>query len=70
MLTGMSNGALIAFILLAVATLVLWVILPFAVFGIKGRLDKMLKVLEDIRDEARQRAVNDAARGAAKAPEE
>jgi len=45
----------LALILLAAALFylvltVLWIALPFAVFGIKKRLDRMLIVLEEIRD--------------------
>lgn len=31
----------------------LWILAPFALFGIKKRLDRMTRILEDIRDDAR-----------------
>ena len=40
-------SALILFAsVLAVITLVLWIFLPFAVFGIKDRLDRIIRLLE------------------------
>lgn len=40
-------GLLIAFaFVLAIITLVLWIFLPFAVFGIKERLDRIIRLLE------------------------
>lgn len=41
-----SFGILFAFFLL-----ILWTLLPFAVFGLKARLDAQTKVLRDIRTE-------------------
>jgi len=33
-------------VVLVAAILTLWIVLPFAVFGIKGKLDKIIKLLE------------------------
>jgi hypothetical protein len=38
----------IAMVMLGVVLLILWIALPFAVFGIKTRLDQMLRLLETI----------------------
>lgn len=35
---------------LAVVVGVLWIALPFAVFGIKGRLDQIIKQLEKLNE--------------------
>ncbi len=43
-----SFGILFAFFLL-----ILWTLLPFAIFGVKARLDAQTKVLRDIRTELR-----------------
>jgi hypothetical protein len=43
-----SFGVLFAFFLL-----ILWTLLPFAVFGLKARLDAQTNVLRDIRTELR-----------------
>lgn len=49
---GNGLGALMA--LLAIVIAVLWIALPFAVFGIKTRLDRIIVLLErqgrDMRD--------------------
>lgn len=43
-------------LLLSLVFVVLWTFLPFAVFGIKGRLDRSLELQEEIvRQLARQR---------------
>lgn len=34
-------------VLLGIVLTALWIILPFAVFGIKGRLDRIIALLED-----------------------
>lgn len=44
-LTRNVNAFLLIF---AVIIAVLWIMLPFAVFGVKGRLDKMIKELRKL----------------------
>lgn len=34
--------------LLAIIVAILWVLLPFAVFGIKGKLDRLIRVQEQL----------------------
>jgi hypothetical protein len=41
--------------LFAIVIGILWAILPFAVFGIKSRIDRGNELLESIRDELRRR---------------
>ncbi len=47
MFPGMSLLGII-FIIFSIIVGVLWIILPFAVFGIKSRLDKIINLLEEI----------------------
>ena len=47
MLPGMSLLGII-FIFFSIILGLLWTILPFAVFGIKSRLDKIINLLEEI----------------------
>ncbi len=47
MFPGMSLLGII-FIIFSIIIGVLWIILPFAVFGIKSRLDKIINLLEEI----------------------
>lgn len=51
------SAPMIAILIFLVILTILWLLLPFAVFGIKSRLDKLLKAqietLEALREEAR-----------------
>lgn len=48
-------GSALAWLLMVILTVV-WIVLPFAVFGIKRRLDKIIEVLNDISEsEARRK---------------
>jgi len=42
------------FIILAIVLAILWIILPFAVFGIKGKLDVITDLMRDLRNEIRE----------------
>jgi len=52
-----SLGLFWSFIIIFV--LVLWALLPFAVFGIKSRLDYQNRLLISIRDQLKQNAAID-----------
>lgn len=45
MAAGMAGMGILVW-LLGVLLLILWIALPFAVFGIKKRLDRIIKLLE------------------------
>lgn len=47
-LESWDGGAIVYIIFVLIVTIiaVLWIILPFAVFGIKNRLDKLLAAIE------------------------
>lgn len=51
---GLPIGVLLILIVLALVILVLWIILPFAVFGLKSRLDTTNQLLEAILSELRR----------------
>jgi hypothetical protein len=51
MVEGMA-GAMVLMWLLGIVIVVLWIILPFAVFGIKKRLDAILVELRRMNDRA------------------
>lgn len=40
--------------LFVIFLLILWTLLPFAVFGVKARLDRQVNLLTDIRNELRR----------------
>jgi hypothetical protein len=48
------EGMYAALVVLGLLIAVLWIILPFAVFGIKSRLDRTNALLDDIKLELRQ----------------
>ena len=48
------EGIYSAVVALCVLIAVLWIILPFAVFGIKSRLDRTNETLEEIKTELRK----------------
>lgn len=47
MVAGMAGMGILVW-LLGLFLLILWVALPFAVFGIKGRLDEIIKQLKKL----------------------
>ena len=50
-LPGIFSGIIGLLIIIFIgALLVLWIILPFAVFGIKEKLDQMIRLLKENRD--------------------
>ena len=58
--TLLSGTFSLAFLVFVVVVSVLWIILPFALFGIKGRLDSLItelqKMNENIKDLRRSEA--------------
>lgn len=52
---GMMGGFAVVWVILAVVIAVLWIALPFAVFGIKKRLDAILVELRKLNDADRER---------------
>ncbi|GEM_PF-2035990 len=48
--TGIFGGTSVIFILLGFLVTILWVILPFAIFGIKPRLNSITKELALLRE--------------------
>lgn len=50
-MNNISTTILIAGTIFYVVMMVLWLILPFALFGIKGRLDKIIRLMEQERAE-------------------
>lgn len=55
---GMGSPVLLLLSLFIAVTAVLWVLLPFSIFGIKARLDEQLRVLRRI--DARLERLQDA----------
>ncbi len=55
-MTGMNgaNDAMVLLWILGLVITVLWIALPFAVFGIKKRLDAILVELKRLNERARQ----------------
>lgn len=51
---GGEAGAIFYFLLVCLA--VLWFLLPFAVFGIKGKLDQSIKLQKEIVELLRNRS--------------
>ena len=49
MITAMAGMSVLSW-LLGLFLLVLWIALPFAVFGIKGRLDRIITQLEKLNE--------------------
>lgn len=48
------TGFVVIIILFLVVLAILWFLLPFAVFGIKDRLNKQIMILESIRMELKK----------------
>lgn len=46
-LTGLGGAVLFILIVLGILITILWIILPFAVFGIKNRLDSIILLLKE-----------------------
>jgi hypothetical protein len=40
----------VVLIIFAILLGILWIILPFAIFGIKDKLDKQIRLLQEIKD--------------------
>lgn len=45
-----SSGLIVFLTLLAIVVGLLWLVLPFAIFGIKSRLDHTNRLLTEVRD--------------------
>lgn len=48
--TGMMGGFAVIWMIVGLAIAILWIALPFAVFGIKRRLDAILVELRRLND--------------------
>jgi len=51
---NLGGGLMLIFVLLGAFILMLWILLPFAVFGIKDKLDKQLELDRKILKELKQ----------------
>jgi len=54
MMENLGGGLMLIFVLLGAFILMLWILLPFAVFGIKDKLDKQLELDRKILKELKQ----------------
>jgi len=50
-MNNISTTILIAGMIFYLVMMILWLILPFALFGIKGRLDRIIELMEQERAE-------------------
>jgi len=51
----MAEGMAGIIILLGIFLTIIWLILPFAVFGIKGQLDEIIKLMKEVNDNLKKK---------------